>query len=355
MDGPRLDPSSRQARDFARRLIESSAAASTATSTTHLGSRTLRLDFSRIDDVTSLIRDSFHAHATTDSPKGKAEFTVSVVRREDVGVLRVGEWARHWVETAAEVPAHLSYPYRIFFDRIVGIVYVLDQSSGHGAVWIRDDAELDLRSFITPFRLILSWMANTVAAEVVHASSATVEGRTIAFVGAAGSGKSTLALALGLSGYPMISDDCLVLEGGRVYSVYRRAKVDDFSQALLDIPDRLLTRLPHALRAKAFVTLPCEGFATARDGEIAAFALPVLATRAGFYPLTPRRAHRMIAKDSLREVMGGRTRNHLRIARAVSSVPSFRLTLTPSVQTNVESVRSLVAGLVDTSGASGGS
>lgn len=53
---------------------------------------------------------------------------------------------------------------------------------------------------------------------VLHASSVEVHGGIVAFVGPGGAGKSTLALALARAGFPMVSDDGLLLrrEAGNV-------------------------------------------------------------------------------------------------------------------------------------------
>lgn len=47
---------------------------------------------------------------------------------------------------------------------------------------------------------------------VLHASAVATPGGAIAFVGRAGSGKSTLAAALAATGFPLLADDCLVVE-----------------------------------------------------------------------------------------------------------------------------------------------
>ena len=49
---------------------------------------------------------------------------------------------------------------------------------------------------------------------VLHASAVATPSGAVAFVGYSGSGKSTLAAALATSGFPVLTDDCLVIERG---------------------------------------------------------------------------------------------------------------------------------------------
>jgi hypothetical protein len=61
-------------------------------------------------------------------------------------------------------------------------------------------------------------LALSLDALVLHASSVAAPAGTIAFVGSGGAGKSTLALALAHAGWPMVSDDGLLVhrEGRRI-------------------------------------------------------------------------------------------------------------------------------------------
>lgn len=50
---------------------------------------------------------------------------------------------------------------------------------------------------------------------VLHASAVATPSGAAAFVGCTGSGKSTLAAALAAAGFPLVTDDCLVIERSR--------------------------------------------------------------------------------------------------------------------------------------------
>jgi hypothetical protein len=58
------------------------------------------------------------------------------------------------------------------------------------------------------FPVVLSWLGGLVA----HASAVATPAGAIAFVGRSGRGKSTLAASLALQGFPLMTDDCLLLE-----------------------------------------------------------------------------------------------------------------------------------------------
>jgi hypothetical protein len=49
---------------------------------------------------------------------------------------------------------------------------------------------------------------------VLHASAVEVSGRGVAFIGQSGWGKSTLATSFGQAGFPLLTDDALLLEAG---------------------------------------------------------------------------------------------------------------------------------------------
>jgi len=266
---------------------------------------------------------------------------VAVARRVDVPTLQDLQWAKPWVEAAAEVPSIVAYPYRIFLDRVVGAAYVLDTRNSLGAIWIRDEAELDLRSLITPFRIMMSWIASLHGGEVVHASAAVVDGKAIAFSGVAGSGKSTLALSLAQAGHNIISDDCVLVQGQTIHAIYSRAKVDRNAQELLGMKSADLQQLPTASRAKSIVdltTLPT----FRRSAKVRALCMPVIGKSSGVYRLSSRESFLMLQQFCLNEILGGGTRNLMRLAQMSRVIPSHRLLLTSSLTDNVRTVQRIV-------------
>jgi hypothetical protein len=276
---------------------------------------------------------------------GAATLELAVARSGELPRLPPVEWAREWVDRHQPVPLEVTYPYRIFLDRQVGIAYALDQRTGRGAVWVRRERELDLRSLITPFRMMLSWLANLFDGEVVHASAAVVDGQGWAMSGASGSGKSTLAIALGLAGDGFISDDCALLHGGRIHAVYSRAKLDARASELLGDHGLELRTLADAARAKSFFRVSDLGQGFVPSHELAAWAFPSISAGQGRYEMSARRAYQLLSTDSLREVLGGSARNRQRLAASVATRPAYRLLLGPNMAENVEIVHAAAAGV----------
>jgi len=56
--------------------------------------------------------------------------------------------------------------------------------------------------------IVLAHLGKTV----LHASACAMPRGVVAFMGASGTGKSTLSASLGLRGYPVVTDDCLLIE-----------------------------------------------------------------------------------------------------------------------------------------------
>lgn len=338
MVGLRLDRTSRAARWFGEAMIETAHAGATSWRTVPFGSRSFRLGSGGSDELSALIDGAFLHH-----DRHEGDLTLAIMQQLNSPPLPPTLWARPWIESRTEVPARVSYPYRILFDQVVGVVYVFDQSSGRSTVWVRQRSEVDLRSFITPFRVLLSWLGNPLGIEVIHASAVVVDGHGVAFSGPSGSGKSTLALAVGTNGHGIIADDCIVVEGTTAHAVYSRAKVDDRAQTMLGIADSDLEQLDGAPRAKKILALESLGSGFRRSAPIDIVMSPVVASSPAWYPIGPSLMSQILISDSLRETMGGGVANRLRLARLVTDRPSYRVMLGPSMRDNVEMLQDLVS------------
>jgi hypothetical protein len=325
MDGRRRDPISQQAELLSRALLEASGAFHGEGRPVSFGSSGLWLRAPANPSTGPLISSAFRTNCG--SPP---RLSLTVISHDEIPPLPSLEWARPWIDTVREIPSTITYPHRILIDRVVGLVLVLDQSEGRAVAWLRHQQEMDLRSLFTPFRVLLSWLANLFDGEVIHASAAVIDGRALVLSGGSGSGKSTLALALGLAGHPILADDCLLVEGATVHSVFSRAKIDDHSQRMLGLPDSALVRFPDAPRAKQLLQLDGATIPVASAAPLGAWGMPRVSKHSAWYRLNARRAHMMLATDSLREVHGGTTRNRVRLATMAASAPAYRLVLSDS-------------------------
>ncbi len=336
MDG--LSPNRRQARGhyFASQLVDAGSTQSSAWFDARLGPFGLRIGYRTQDALCELILGAFMQQRSAN-----AEFRLSIVRAHEMPRLPPMEWASPWTNAGRVVPEEITYPYRVFIDRTTGIAYALDQQRGVGTVWIRRNGELDLRSFLTPFRLILSWMSNLRDAEIVHGSGAVINGQGMAFSGASGSGKSTLAIACGILGEQAISDDCLLLYKNTMFAVYSRAKLTQHSLALIGGPSIPTSALAHSRGAKEYFRLQSLGTGYVSSHALHRWCFPIIDKRSAAYVLTKRRAYRMLSVDSLREVFGGGVRNRIRLAHEVAKRPCTRLMISESMPDNLALLRAL--------------
>jgi hypothetical protein len=337
MDGLGNAQTRRRALEFGFRVLAAAESIPSIERAVSFGPSGLRLSLTRLDPVGELIDAAFlHTDPVHDSP------SLTVLRHDDLSALPDAEWARTWVEMRIEVPQHISYPYRILFDRVVGVIYVLDQISGRAAIWIRHPTEIDVRSLFTPFRIMLSWLANRVDAEVLHAAGVVVDGWGLVLSGDSGSGKSTLALSLAAANQGIVADDCLLLHDGSIHAIYSRAKVDLWTAQQLGFTEVTYHPASSSKSTKGLVALDEHpGFCT--HAPLRLIGLPVTGFRtAGYVAVSQRRAYQLVAGDTLREVIGGSTRNRLRLARLARSHRAFRLMLARSLPENVAEVRELI-------------
>ena len=60
--------------------------------------------------------------------------------------------------------------------------------------------------------MVIPLILSRQASLVLHGSAVLISGQMIAFLGETGQGKSTIAASLGQQGFPVVTDDCLVVE-----------------------------------------------------------------------------------------------------------------------------------------------
>lgn len=332
MAGPTLHRIRSQAHRFAEALLDPRLQQSCQWRSVPLGSASFRLGVDRSVELGRLIDGAFLR-----TERESAEYQLAVLHQEGTRLPNL-HWARQWIEQRCEVPETVAHPYRILFDSVTGIIYILDSRNGHAVVWLRQPAEIDERSFITPFRILLSWLSDLLDMEVVHASAAVVDGCGIAFSAPSGSGKSTVSIALGLNGDKIIADDCVIVDSENVYAVYARAKIEESSHRILGISfddTAIVTKTPGTKRV---LRLESMGESFCQSAPLTMWMNPALSPRSDFYRISARRMHRLLMTDSGREIFGGTPRNHLRLGRLAWRVPSFRLLLSPEMSENVSTI-----------------
>lgn len=305
------------------------------------GSR-VRIVFSQNDALSQLIAGSFFP-AQTDGETTVPRQTITVIRAEDGVVLPNLEWAQHWIKSNEVIPRRLTGINRIFIDRNHGVIYVYNSRTGVGSVYLRTTSSLDIRTFITPFRVLLSWLFEAWGGLVLHAAVCRVDGVGVLLSGPSGSGKSTLALnAASLPVGAIVSDDCILVHNSTAHAIFTRAKKVVSGPNVSLAPN--LTRIRGRHRAKETLFLPSDTSPFERSTPIDLLVFPNVFGRQGQYRLTPSEAKNRLSTDSLREVLGGDEWQRQRMETFAESVPGYRLLLGPSDAENLANLRALVAG-----------
>jgi hypothetical protein len=295
-----------------------------------LANSTVRLESKVGGYLGELIQGAF-----IEADREKFEFKLFIFESEKSTVESITKDFRAFIDHNWPMPNELTYPFRVFFDRAQGMIYVYDVVHKIGAIWLDTERKLDRRSFVAPFRLMFSWMGLNIDAEVIHASAIVNQGRAYVFSGPSGSGKSTLALTLAdTNPIKIISDDAVIIQNGVVHALYSRAKIshnDDFTK----IPIEKTFQLKETDNGKRILPLEnIDRFAT--HGVLTAVIFPCIANAAKWTRLSTTDAVPLFLPNSLREIFQGNSRNIINHMRIISSNPCFRLELAPRYIDNIE-------------------
>ena len=332
MAGLRSNRSRQRAHYLAQSMLEQSHGNVESGIEFKLAGTSVALGWKLIDPLSELIAGAFW-ESHSDSP----DFRIALLRRSDPHTLPSLEWARPWIDKHQILPEQISYPYRIMIDRPQGLIQVFDTVNNVGAIYIRHEEELDSRSFITPFRLMWSWLANQFDGEIVHAASVLIQDKGILLSGGSGSGKSTFAVHAASHGEMLIADDCTLVHNSLLYPVFRRSKVSQATLQLIGSTELIesstaVTGLNgNGQSVKSIIDLSRSPLSVTAGVNLDAVLFPRVSPSLGSFQLTARQAYERLTSDSLREIHGGGTRNRLRLARIARSVPSYRALLPPSL------------------------
>ena len=271
------------------------------------------------------------------APNRSPSFSLEIWRTSEHIELPDLSWARDYLGTDCVIPIELTHPYRLAFDKSQGFIYVFNTKTKHGAIWVASDDQISLNSFITPFRVMFSWMAEEFDAEIVHASGLEHNGRGAIINGPSGSGKSTLALLSALNGMSMVADDVVLYDKGQMYAVYNYAKVDPRTSPL-DISAYETFQLEQTPIAKNILHLENFGPRFVKKTPVAALIFPIFAHINHFERINPKIAINLLAPNSLRELMGGTPANFKRLLKIVRDIPAFRVAVSTNNLKNFDSV-----------------
>lgn len=233
--------------------------------------------------------------------------------------------------------------YRVAVDRHTQTVSAFSPRERQCVVWMRNYRDLPYWSAATPFRLQLSWIADSLGIEFLHAAAVEVADKAILFAGPSGSGKSTLSLRLAQLGYALISDDFLLVTESTVQAVYRRLKVHDWSAERV-IPSNWTVLNEQAPNQKRVVDPGSEIFSDII--AIGAIVIPEVGNSFSLEPISAGQALSAIAPASLSGLLGGNLDSLERIGKLVMNHPCYRLSIDEFTLENTDGLKVALTQLV---------
>jgi hypothetical protein len=331
-----------EVKEFAHDFFSASAnfiSKNPRTFTISLGDKGVQVHVNQTDNLSTPILDALIPRVG-----GGADFTLEIWRTSQGSVLPKLDWARNYLAHDNLVPPSLTAPYKVAFDKSQGFIYLYDTQKKKAAIWVAEDSKISLNSFVTPFRIIFSWMAEDFGGEIVHASAISKGGNGIIINGASGSGKSTLAILCVLNGFEIIADDVVLFHDGLISAVYKYAKVDPRSSPL-DLSHLRLFQMESSPDAKNILDLTQFGERFVQRAKAIALILPVFVHLNQHSLISPSIAIKLLAPNSLRELMGGTPYNFKNLVNLTRALPNYRIALSTDNNKNIDSINSIFSEL----------
>ncbi len=267
---------------------------------------------------------------------GQSDYAITLVDDAHAGPPPPFAWPPAWNLPFGAVQAEHTTPCRFAFDIHSGSFSAFDPSAREAVVWFHDAGRIPYWVAATPFRLQLSWIADTFDGEMIHAAGVKIDDRVALIVGASGAGKSSLALASTRHGHALMGDDFLLLRGTQVSTVYRRTKIHDDAVTLLggDVTDVGTMANAASEHEKRIIDTHLTHLSSA-PAQVAAVFVPRIGDEAELTPLPAAEAARRALGPSMQGLLGGTSSSLRRIARLMQAVPAYEVTVGPDPDLNV--------------------
>lgn len=275
---------------------------------------------------------------------GEPDFTITVMDNSLWERRAQPHFQWDWHFPLGIIDQQRSGEYRVAIDRHTQTVSAFSPRERQCVVWMRNYQDLPYWSAATPLRLQLSWIADSLGIEFLHAAAVEVADKAILFAGPSGSGKSTLSLRLAQLGFPLISDDFLLATESTVQAVYRRLKVHDWSADRV-IPANWTVLNRQAANQKRIVDPGDE--IVGETVPIGAIVIPEVGNSFAVEPISAGQALSAIAPASLSGLLGGNPESLQRIGHLVSNQPCYRLIVNEELLANPVMFLESLAELVD--------
>jgi len=178
-------------------------------------------------------------------------------------------------------------------------------------------------------------MAHNFDAEIIHASATEINGKGVLISGASGSGKSSLALYSGMNGGKILSDDAVLIEGSRAYSIYSRAKIAKVNP-VLDVNSLKTFELRNSTEGKSILPLTELKEYFIHEMEYNAIVFPEIVHMTHIERVSSLIGYKYFIDQSLRELFGGDSNNLARHSKLLTQTPNFRMALSGNIRKDYE-------------------
>lgn len=332
-DGLRSKMNNNKIRDFCSEFLARSSRYSDKYSepkNIKLGSHSVRLRINTSSYFGELINDAF-----LKSDSKNFDFELQVWDSSFPEDLPETSFAEEYITSNLPIDFEISKPFKVLFDRGQGMIYVYDTERNLGSVWMRDHSQVDVRCCVSPFRVILSWMASQFEAEIIHASATEIYGKGVLVSGPSGSGKSSLALYSGLNGGKILSDDAVLIDGSIAYAIYSRAKIAKVNP-VLDVSSLNTFELKNSLDGKQILPLNELKNSFIHEMNYDAIVFPEIVHMTHIERVSSLIGYKYFVEQSLRELFGGDSSNIKRHSNLLTQTPNFRMALSGNISKDYE-------------------
>jgi hypothetical protein len=290
--------------------------------TVALGTHTVSIRMPDVEFQCNL--DPFESLMRLSESPATSDFDIVCIDARSSIPLPEGGWPSTWHGPVGLMADYRSEPFRLAIDRHTQAISVFHPGWCRGVIWMWDITLMPYWAAATPWRLMLSWCADTFDGEFIHAACVTHGGTGTLLVGPSGAGKSTLALTASEEGFGLIGDDFILVHENFAFPVYRRAKAHNATLRLLD--DSWIILNPERPGEKGILDITSKVNLIPSAGvHITAAAIPDMSREVRFSMISPGVVLRQSAPYSLSGLFGGTRRSLLRAKRIFQSLHGFTL------------------------------
>lgn len=287
-----------------------------------LGPRTVRILMPDIAMQCGI--DPLNGLISMSNPPDTADFDVVCIDARSGIPLPTGQWPSTWHAPVGLMADYRSEPFRLAIDRHSQTISVFHPGWCRGVIWMWDMSLMPYWAAATPWRLMLSWCADTFDAEFIHAACVYQSDQALLLVGPSGAGKSTTALLASEEGMGLVGDDFLLVHEGHTFPIYRRAKAHD---STLDLLDGAWTVLNEGIEGeKRILDIAAPVGRVPREGiRVFAACVPQVGEDGDLAPISAGEVFKRSAPYSLSGLFGGTRRSLTRTAALLEQLSTFTL------------------------------